>query len=245
MKIYDEQHNFAGYLVKDKDGYCLSGASDSSVKNVNLFRKRIKTGMPWNKELLFWLAVCEAMAFIGCLVSLCVPTPAKDNVYCFLFVPSGLFFILPPFCLLMRFIITFICGIKKRMFFIPATLEFVEAGITVGITLIGHPTKFYNNDYDMFLVLISVLLAIIEIVIFWLLYEYISGKNVSPGGLMAVGALVFLAILYIFSESETDGMVSIVNLLMLLPMLYHMICFICYVYLIHKMNFVKPSVKES
>jgi hypothetical protein len=102
VKIYDEQHNFAGYLVKDKDGYCLSGASDSSVKNVNLFRKRIKTGMPWNKELLYWLAVCEAMAFFGCLVWLMVQTPSPGQTYCFLFVPSGLFFILPPFCMLMR-----------------------------------------------------------------------------------------------------------------------------------------------
>ena len=94
----------------------------------------------------------------------------------------------------------------------------------------------------MFLVLISVLLAIIEIVIFCLLYEYISGKNVSPGGLIGVGAMVFLAILYILSAS-TDGLVSIVNFLMLLPMLYHMICFICYAYLIHKMNFVKAFNK--
>ena len=246
MKIYDEQHNFAGYLVKDRNGYCLSGASDSSVKNVNLFRKRIKTGMPWNKELLFWLAVCEAMAFFGCLVWLMVQTPSPGQTYCFLFVPSGLFFILPPFCMLMRFIITVICGFRRKVFFIPAAFELVEAGVTIGITLIGHPTKFYNNDYDMFLILISVLLAIVEIVIFWLFYEYISGKDVSSGGWMAVGALVILAILYyICSESKTDGMVSIVNFLMLLPMLYHMICFICYVYLIHKMNFVKPSVKES
>ncbi len=244
MKIYDEQHNFAGYLVKDRNGYCLSGASDSSVKNVNLFRKRIKTGMPWNKELLYWLAVCEAMAFIGCLVWLMVQTPSPGQTYCFLFVPSGLFFILPPFCMLMRFIITVICGFRRKVFFIPAAFELVEAGVTVGITLIGHPTKFYNNDYDMFLVLISVLLAIVEIVIFWLFYEYIIGKNVSPGGLMGGGAMFFLAILYIFS-AKTDGMVSIVNFLMLLPMLYHMICFICYVYLIHKMNFVKAFNNES
>jgi hypothetical protein len=244
VKIYDEQHNFAGYLVKDRNGYCLSGASDSSVKNVNLFRKRIKTGMPWNKELLYWLAVCEAMAFIGCLVWLMVQTPSPGQTYCFLFVPSGLFFILPPFCMLMRFIITVICGFRRKVFFIPAAFELVEAGVTVGITLIGHPTKFYNNDYDMFLVLISVLLAIVEIVIFWLFYEYIIGKNVSPGGLMGGGAMFFLAILYIFS-AKTDGMVSIVNFLMLLPMLYHMICFICYVYLIHKMNFVKAFNNES
>ena len=241
MKVYDEQHNFVGYLAKDKTRYFLSGAQDPNV-NADLSGRRRRTGMAWNKELLFWLVTCEAMAFFGCLIWLMVQTPSPGQTYCFLFVPSGMFFILSPFCMLMRFIITVICGFRRKVFFIPAAVEFIEAGITVGITLIGQPEKFYNDDYDMLLVLISVLLAIIEIVIFWLFYEYISGKNVSPGGLMGVGTMVFLAILYIFSAS-TDGLVSIVNLLMLLPMLYHMICFICYAYLIHKMNFVKAFNK--
>lgn len=242
MKIYDEQHNFAGYLVKDKDGYCLSGASDSSVKNVNLFRKRIKTGMPWNKELLFWLAVCEAMAFIGCLVWLCVPTPAKDNVYCFLFVPYGLSFILPPFCMLMRFIITFICGIKKRMFFIPATLEFVEAGFIIGFLLIYDSSDSY--DYLLLIGMVCMLI-IIEIMISWLLCEFVFGKKSTSSAPICIVASCFVVLLHIFSELPTKQIPSIVQLLALFAFLYHLIGFICYACLIHKMNFVKPSVKES
>lgn len=239
MKIYDEQHNFAGYLVKDKDGYCLSGASDSSVKNVNLFRKRIRTGMPWNKELLYWLAVCEAMAFFGCLVSLCVPTPAKDNVYCFLFVPSGLFFIFPPFCLMMRFIITFICGLKRRYFFIPAAFEFVEGSITVGFMCLFNPSDYYDLDYESLVIFVVFILIIVEIIIFWLNYEFISEKNDASAYLISV-IIVSSCVLLFFPQS-----LSFVKRMILVPFLYHLICFILFVYLIHKMNFVKPSVKES
>ncbi len=239
MKIYDEQHNFAGYLVKDRNGYCLSGASDSSVKNVNLFRKRIKTGMPWNKELLFWLAVCEAMAFIGCLVSLCVPTPAKDNVYCFLFVPSGLFFIFPPFCLMMRFIITFICGLKRRYFFIPTAFEFVEGSITVGFMHLFNPSDYYDLDYGTLVVFVVFILIIVEIIIFWLNYEFISEKNDASAYLICV-IIVSSCVLSFFPQS-----LSFVKRMILVPFLYHLICFILFVCLIHKMNFVKPSVKES
>jgi len=144
--------------------------------------------------------------------------------------------------MLMRFIITFICGLKRRVFFIPAALEFVEAGFTFGFLLIFDSSDSY--DYLLLIGMVCMFI-IVEIMISWLLCEFVFGKEFTPSTPISIVAVGFVVLLHFFSEPITKQISSIVQLLALLAFLYHLIVFICYVYLIHKLNFVKPSVKES